>query len=94
MRWRCARLKRRYPPTSYSRRKPSLWEYDRLAAAGRPRACELTAGVNRGNLLSTPDDKAILAAVKKFAHAVTARMNALAASQRERLKKPEQHRPS
>jgi len=43
----------------------------------------LTGGVNRGNLLSMPDDKAILAALKKFAHAVTAKMNTLTVGEPE-----------
>ena len=44
---------------------------------------ELTADANRGNLPSMPDDKAILAAIKKFADAVTAKMNALTAGEPE-----------
>ena len=49
----------------------------------KPPRGELTDRVTRGSLLSMPDDKAILAALKKFADTVTAKMNTLTAGEPE-----------
>jgi len=44
---------------------------------------ELTAGPKRGNLSAMPDEKAILAALRRFADTVTAKMTTLTVGEPE-----------